>query len=338
MVWFLVLLLTEPPVPALEIKLENRGMYLDRIEFGRVRILRDGSFLANTFHHIWHWDERGGLINQLGGYGQGPGELEAMSEVLFDGRIYWAIDGARMLSVLFDKAGNFLFNAKTNIRQFVRTPDRLFVVDNSKFGPAAGPYPRTLQEVSYQLTPEELRITKRPLAFRKITPRQAELGNTFKLLWVVRDSDRYFVMDQIEPRIQVFDADTRDQEQKISDQKSYLPPQIPLRLPHWVAPPAAMRHDFRSNDTLLTWWYSWSRVTFFGRMAEDLLVIYEVPDPQNPRGFLSAVTRIGEDGRPRGRTLLVEGQAVGAKEGLALVFQSGGNPDRFDYFIRGYRL
>jgi hypothetical protein len=337
MTWLFLLLVIDGG-PATEIKLENRGRYIDRIAFGRVRIERDGSFLANTFHHIWHWNVDGKLINHMGGYGQGPGELEGCSEVLFDGNYYWAIDGSRMQSVIFDQKGDYLYSRPTSCRQFVRAGSELFIVDNSKFGPIGVPYPRVLQKIDFRIDRKDMTVDQDPLLFRKITKRQHMLGRSFKLLWAIKSDNTYLVMDQLQERIQIYDPEAIREERNRPDTEPFTPEELYLRLPYWVSAPEKLRKDFTSNDALLEWWYSWSRITYFGKIEDDLVVIYEVPDPTNSRGFLTAAARFGRDGRRIGDALLVEGQGVGAKDGLIFFFIQGNNPDSFEYFIHGYKI
>ena len=268
MLWLQFLTFGDPQVI---IQVENNGRYLDRIAFGQVRICKDGSFLANTFHHVWHWDSEGKLINMFGGRGQGPDEFQAISEIMFTGEYYWVIDGARAVSKIFDTNGEFLHERATPYRQFITAGDQLFVVDRRGFSPDPAYYPPVLQEIEYQITPHGLNISDGPLRFKKVTRRQAQMLLNFKQSWIVPNNDGYLVMDQLEPIIRIYDAKALQQEKNRPLSEPWEPDFIPTVLKGWVSPPDAMPKDFQNNKSMLRWWQSWSRINYFAAAGQDLI-------------------------------------------------------------------
>ena len=323
--------------PSLTIQVENNGRYLDRIAFGRVRVCRDGSFLANTFHHVWHWDSDGKLIGMFGGRGQGPDEFQAISEVMYTDGYYWVIDGARAVSKIFDGNGVFLYERPTPYRQFINAGDRLFIVDRRGFSPDPVKYPPVLQEIEYKITPNQLSISNGSLLFKKVTRRQMEMLINFKQSWIVPFKDGFLVMDQLEPIIRIYDANALEIERNKPIDEPWDPDLIATPLKGWVDPPDSMLKDFQNNKTMLRWWQSWSRINYFAAAGDDLVVGYEIPDPDYPEDSIQAIQRIGYDGKPIGEPVFVAGRCMGMKDDMIWVFNADESDSvAYRYFVKAY--
>ena len=324
--------------PVLEIMVENRGRYLDRIVYGKVRLQPDGSFLANNFHMIYHWDEKGRLIRQMGGRGEGPGEFQAISEVLFNGEYYWVVDGARMESSVFDKNGSFLYRSGARSRQFVQAGDQLFMVDNSQFNPHGSDYPQVLQEILLKLDDQSLSVDFKPLRFKKVSQRQKDFRMNFKLVWMVREGDRYLLVDQLEPKIRIYDKSAIERESQTDLAQPFEPDFLPLNLKHWVEPPESMVSGFANNNKMLQWWQSWSRINFFDHAGDGFVIAYETPDPADPNNNLQVIQRLEKTGANAGKPLVVDGLCMGVRNNLAYIFTPDEKGDEFKYYIRAYNL
>lgn len=321
-----------------EIKVENRGRYLDRISYGKVRLQPDGSFLANNFHQVFHWNEHGDLITSMGGRGEGPGEFQAISEVLFIDGYYWVVDGARMESAIFDNTGHFLYRKPINCRQFLQTEDQVFLVDNSAYNPYSKNYPTVIQEIQFKIDQDNLEIHTTPLRFKKISEMQRNLRMNFKLFWISRQGDRYFLMDQLEPKIRIYDKAAREKERQSSIDEPFEPNSLALNLKYWVHPPEKMAEGFESNKQMLRWWQSWSRINYFGDAGDGFFVAYETPDPEDAQNNLQVIQRLDLTGQRMGQPLVLEGLCMGVRNNLVYIFNADDETDNFNYYIKGYEF
>ncbi len=321
------------------IKLDNKGIYLSKTSYGQVNMAQDGTFLVSSQYHLWHFDRDGALINRIGGKGEGPGEFMGVGESLWNGEYYWIIDSQRLFSSIFDSEGKYL--SKTNIyyRQFVQVDGQLFVVDPSRYDSYNPNYPPVLQEIQYQVQDGQLSVEHTDLLFKKISRRQNELMLNFKLLWAVREGkDRYLVVDQLEPKMWIYDRPTREQEKKAPVNSVFEPNYIPMNLRYWVDPPRAFIKNVTVRSEFLRWWQSWSRINYFGRVGEDFVIAYEIPNPDSPESSLQAVQRVAKTGHVQGEMLIVEGFCMGSRDGKLYVFLQDEETENFDYYVHVYEL
>ena len=330
------LLFGSEPIRVIEV--ENQGRFIPDVAYGKVQLTGDGGFLINNFHHIWHWNGEGGLINFFGGRGEGPGEFIGLSEVLWTGSYYWAMDGYKGLSSIFDRNGDYLFRKATRYRQFIPVDGRLFVVDYSKLNPFVKAYPAMVREISYWIDNERLEITNLDAPFRKATPRQVELELNFKKVWLIHEGDRLLVVDELEPKIWIYDQQTRSQERALESGQVFEPDFMALVLPGWVEPPAKIRRDLPNYKSQLTWWHSWSRINYFGRIESDFFIAFEIPNPEDPASSLQSVQRLSAAGKPIGAPLIISGKLMGARDGQIYVFEEDEREPSFSYRILGYSL
>lgn len=335
----LMLLFTLATEPVQEIKLDNKGIYLSKTSYGQVHMALDGTFLVSSQYHLWHWNQDGSLINRIGGKGEGPGEFMGAGQTLWNGEHYWIIDSQRLLSSIFDHNGRYLSRKSVYYRQFVHVDGQLFVVDPSRYDSFNPNYPPILQEIRYQIKNGELSVEHTDLLFRKISRQQNELMLNFKLLWAVREGkDRYLVVDQLEPKMGIYDPQARVREKKLPMRSVFEPKFIPMRLKYWVDPPRAFIKNVTIRNEFLRWWQSWSRINYFGRAGEDYVVAYEIPDPKNLESSLQAVQRVAKTGHALGDMLILEGFCMGSRDDKLYVFFEGEASKKFEYFIRVYEL
>ena len=335
---FLYFVVMAEQIPFEEIKLDNLGMYLSRIGYGKVWLERDGTFLAASHYHIWHWDTAGRLINRMGGKGEGPGEFQGVGEVIWNGDYYWAIDNQRLISTIFDAEGRYLTRKPIYYRQFVRLEDQIFALDVGKFAVGVSEYPPLLQEINYRIKDGELEVEHTGFNFKKVTPKQVRLNFNFKLLWAVREADRYLVVDQLEPIMRIYDPATRKREREIGNNQPFEPNFMPMELKSWEDPPDSWTQQGGTARDFRQWWQSWSRINYFGKAGDDYVVAYEIPNEEDPESSLQAVQRIAKDGHAIGEPLIIQGYCMGSRDNKVYMFHENEDSEKFEYYVRIYRF
>lgn len=320
------------------IQVDNQGVYLNRLTYNNAKLAHDGSFLVFSQYHVWHWDRDGRLIQKLGGRGEGPGEFMGVSEVFWDGEHYWVIDGKRLSSTVFDKNGRYLFRQPQYYRQFVRAGERMFLLDYSRLDPASPVYAQVLHEMNYAISDERLDVDFTGFSFKRISELQMKLQMNFKLVWIVPDGERLLVVDQLEPKIRIYDDAAIKAEDELSDKRPFEPGFIPIQTRGWVDPPEDGFKDFHTNRDFLVWWNSWSRINYFGEIGDDFLVAYEVPREDQPEETLQAMQRISREGRIQNGPVYVKGYFMGTRDNRAYLFYPDEDDDSFSYYVRIYQL
>jgi len=308
--------------PTQEIHLDFAGLDSTGVKLQRLGFAADGSFLGVGAHSVWHWDRQGRYLGHFGGRGEGPGEFVYISDALWDGTHYWVIDGGRQVSSVFDSRGRFLFHQSLYFRQLIQCENQLFALNLEGLRPDILDYPPVVLPITYQITDRELLVDAVGPAFRKITPRQRDFRLNFKLVWVVGEELRFLVVDQLEPKISVYTAGTREVEQRTPLLQSFTPPSIPMQLTNWVEPPAGLAKNQMSPEESRRWWYSFSRINFFGRTADGkyYVVAYESPDPDDPMSGIQWIQVLGLDGKKAGTPFEAMGSIVGLRNQTIAVY------------------
>lgn len=321
---FLFCLLTLLTVePAFEIKLDlgkTEGM---EIGFHKMTLCADGSLLGISSHQIMHWDENGTLLRQLGRRGEGPGEFMFIGEALWDGSHYWLIDSSRQLSSIFNAEGELLFQQPLYYRQVLRVEDKLFTLDHSDLSYDPVTYPPVVQPISYEIKDSQLVVSKTGPAFRKITKRQMDFMFNFKLVWVALDGDRYLVVDQLEPKICIYNAEVINLENSVPATQTFVPKTIPIQVRDWVESPKSLPSGSKSQAEMRRWWFSFSRINYFSKLSSEneYIVSYFVPDPNEKNTFIQVIQVIDKGGRIIAPVIESNGMIVGTQDRKILVYE-----------------
>lgn len=331
------LLLMVEPTQGREIILDNRKQYLPTVGYNRVLVAKDGTFLALSRYQLWHWDQDGNIINVIGRKGEAPGEFGFLGEAIWDGRHYWIIDGYQLRSSVFDRSGRYLSTSAKFFRQLIRVDDRLFAIDLSQFDAWRSQYPPVLKEINYNIANNQLNISETGMRFKKVSKRQMELRFNFKLVWVVQEGDTYLVVDQLEPKIWVYDNNARQTEAGIAVDKPFEPNFRPMQVKYWVEPPKRLEKK-RSQSEHLVYWNSWSRINYFGRLGDAYVLAYNTPDEEDEYNSVQVIQRIAKDGRALGDPILANGFIMGSKDNKVFLFSEGDNEDEFVYLVRTLNL
>jgi hypothetical protein len=319
------------------IKVDNLGIFLSQMNSGRIFLQQDGTVLAASKYQVWHWDREGKLINRIGRKGEGPGEFQSPGSMVWNGQYYWIVDHINLFSSLFDSNGQFLSRKQLYFRQFVFVADRIFAVDYRGMTTFRKFYPQTLQEIRWWVENNEIRVEETDLRFVKVFEKQVELVMNFKLLWLAGDEERFLVVNQLEPRIYVYDRATREREDMVPEEHPFQPKFFALRLPHWVDPPDSFKFRHGNHRAFMSWWQSWSRINYFGEVDGGFVVAYEIPDENEPTNSLQVIQTVDKKGRAVGEPLVSDGICFGIWGGLIHLFREGDSEESFDYYIDLYK-
>lgn len=326
--------------PVSKIKLDLAEVSGFSVRLNDVFIEKDGSFIGLSSHELWHWDAHGQLIQRIGKKGSGPGEFSYITEALWDGEHYWIIDGQQLRSLIFDRSGQFLFAQPLYFRQLIRAGDQFFTLDYSqiRFDPVT--YPPVVQEIGYDISNGQIQMAKVDEPFKKVTKRQMDFFFNFKLLWIALEPDRILVVDQLEPKINVYSLLTREKEQRVPIANTFLPDYIPIQARRWVEPPTKMPRERRSRESLMRWFSSFSRINFFGRLGEQeqFIVAYLTPDPEDDLGSLQVIQIIDSEGRIAGPVFEGEGMIVGSKERNVFIYNEEEMEEDTEHILSVYQF
>lgn len=330
------LFLTIAAEPVSTIQVENFGRYLPDVTYTRAFLAKDNTFLVTSSYHVWHWDAQGKLINVFGGKGEGPGEFLFVGTTHWDGTHYWALDAMNAKSSIFDKEGRFLKQAPFSFRQFVPTEDELFILDYSAVNTIAGNFPQVLHKVDYAISPQgDLSVRKVEPSSKRVTALQKDFSYNFKLVWMVREGENYLVVDQLEPKIRIYSPEAIARENQAGDKQPFEPTSMNLQARQWVEP-IKLPTNPSNERTYIEWWWSWSRINYFGKAGDDYILAYEKPDPNDPAAAIQIIQRIGKDGRALGDTLTLEGFVMGVRDNQVYVFKESDSEVGFSYWIYVY--
>lgn len=308
--------------------LETGSARLDQVTYGRVGLAEGGGFLAASKQFLWHWDAHGALINKVGG----PELIGLVGTFHWDGNYYWLVDDWHADSLLFDRSGTLVSRFPIHYHQFIALDRRLFVLDSRNLRLGGRVYPPVLYEIQYQIRDGTLGITNLGPGFKRITPRQQSFRNNFKMVWVVPENHRLLVVDQLEPKIWIYDAAVIARERNLPLHQPLLPRSIPLQLTEYILPPFA---DDPGGD-FITWLHSWSRINHFAAQEKGYLVGYDIPDPERARETLQVVQGVDRSGRATGQLLRTRGYLMGIRNGSVLIFQERKGSDGIDYVVEAH--
>jgi len=153
---------------------------------------------------------------------------------------------------------------------------------------------------------------------------------------MVKEGDTYMVVNQVEPRIYLFDAESRRAEAAIPIEDYYENKHIVMSLPLYVEAPEAFTRD-KSKKALTHWWNAWSRINYFGKLGDYYLVAYDsaIDSDDDTQQVMVLVNR---EGKAVTKAQVVEGFIIGIHNGETLVFRSGDSDDTFDYYVDSFDM
>lgn len=272
------------------------------------QIDKQGGIVYFSTSEVLHWKN-----GQLTRFDVGNG----ISSVFFSGSYYWVVnqEGNSFWGVDGRFLGRFEGEA-VEIQHSSSTKPIVRLRLNQKYLKQSKLYPPLATIVEVDFTSP---ITVSPLMdFSKSTQRALDLSLEFTRLWVVEKSGTFYVLDQIDPQIRVYDNQAINREimqgWKVPDLEVM---RIPLRLDRYTS----MHPKYLDNiEGLLSmnegmrlmkeWWNTAPLFVFFGEMGKNsYLVAYRVPVYEKKRaiGFRLAVQRLGAapNFSPRGPLLLI---------------------------------
>jgi hypothetical protein len=285
-----------------------------------VKLAADGTILAMDAQQVWHWTQDGALISHFGRQGQGPGEFSYISDVLWTGEYYWVTDAGTRSSSIFDRKGQFRHRTDVHYRQFLQTDGELLVVDMMGLSIDPPNYPPVIKAVEYRIEDGVLIVENERQPFKKMTRLQGEYQHSFKLHWAAREGDTYFVVDQLEPKIWIYDDAAIAREKKTDFGEPVEVFSMPLALKYWVDVPDNSEFKRRPIRQSMIWWSSWSRINYFGMHNGRFVVAYEVPNSEESTSSLQIVQVLDREGRHVGEPLVIEyGSFLGILDDQVLV-------------------
>lgn len=242
-------------------------------------LLRNGLVIADD-QTLLFFDMEGRFVKQIGKSGQGPGELQHISEFVV-GKSDWVgiLDGASQFFSLFEReSGEFQRRVASRALTMVANHEndsffflqiertRLDAQVNSNVSLADYPFPilRRVQLKDLDKWDQEGAHELFHLASNLIT----RWDFNDRRHWVREIGNTYLVLDELTARISAYSVDSPD----LIDAKN-------LRLPGFVEAPEQFADVPRmSSEEYRNWWYSFSRFLDFNVAKNRRSVVYLVPD------------------------------------------------------------
>ena len=280
-VLLVMLLGFHPPAVSRKMTLDTGGRLLLIDLPTSARLARDGSIVIATAHQVWHFNEDGSLMNRFGRNGQGPNEYQFITSVLWDGSRYWVGDGNTLTTSEIDGRGDFV--KKHSYYHYF-----LYRLGNETFALNAG-IRFQKKERPAMIVPVDFRTGKASgRGFHQLSQEVVDLKYNFTDHFVEADTRHFYVLDQLVPKVKVYDRGSQKQTAEID-----------LKLPGFVHAPHQFIKDPRkiSRRTWRTWWASFSKFTGMAKLDSGFVVAYEVGDPDDEAETQLALCKLDEAGR-----------------------------------------
>ena len=247
-----------------------------------------GEFFAASSRSLYHWDRDGNLVMKVGGKEYGDIYL---STYFFDGEYYWLClfrpTEREYVSHIFDTDGNLVsenVGPEYYLRFFRSVDDKLFgsksITEEVLY---QEPYLFLANEIDYSIKDGNLDV-QFGKGFFKVKQQQKDFNYNYKLIWIAKRNGRYLVLNQVEPRVYIYDEDAIGLELA---QGFKIPSEIKyhsLDLDRYVKPPAksyVLKKPVPASTyrkMKMQWYLSWSRFLWFGAYQDGFVVAYEIPD------------------------------------------------------------
>lgn len=143
--------------------------------------------------------------------------------------------------------------------------------------------PFYFQAQSLEIDPETHQLQKTHHDFAKITQRQTQLIYNYRTIWVTRSDDIYYVANQLEAKIYIYDQKAVQQEQRDGPKEPTTVPSKDIQLKAFVPAPA---EPFSINKPIhrseyfkrrYDWYTSFSLIGWFSKHGDGYIVTYTVP-------------------------------------------------------------
>lgn len=156
----------------------------------------------------------------------------------------------------------------------------------------------------------------------KITKRQHEHAYNFRKMWLVDNDPNILAVNEVEPRVYIFDPESRRKERRDGTKSPTFVPSYPLELPKYATPPKTpfgLTEPVRKSELArlnTSWWNSWSRFTWFSKYKDGYIIAYQVPDcyvdnPKECPSFHLGIQPLDKNFRPQGKLIETSGMMMG---------------------------
>jgi len=295
MLWLMLAWAAEPQIHLVDQVLLQKTRFSGMYHYAAYAFGQDGTLLVNEGVYVYHYDRDGQLIRRLGGRGHGPGELsDVVHSSAWDGETY------------FIRTNNGMWNLFRNNGSFIR---RLhFVADGLHFS-GTHLYASNLFNDDWDgKEPPIVGIRYEhsqdfPRTFRRFhhtaVANSNALSRRFKLCFVAERGDELYVVNELEPLLYRYSPGLE------------LEKTFPIAAPFWVEPPEKYMNNFRNWPAYMRWWFSFPKLRGLATLGQDLIVAFEVPDPDERDEPLSILMRIGAQGETKTSPFTYKGVYLG---------------------------
>ena len=309
-----VCLLQQVFVPADTVTLQTGGRYISKAERSRVNV--DGTYTLLSEHRVFHFASDGTMRAQFGAKGNGPGEFNLVYDVFWTGSYFLATDSRRRDVSYFDPDGNFLKRDTVKIQNLLLFGDQgyLVLLDRIKAKEPA---------ISLVTLTGELALQQAGPYFHDQLPEVSRFLFNFSSVLLATQGDRLYVVDEMRPDVTVY------------DQQGVRLSSFQAALKYYVRP-QTMWDERWSRKQILRHIFAFSRIHRIGATDQGLVVVYHVPDPEDPDTTRVLMTLVGYSGETLDREpRVLKGHFLGTQGNLAHVLEE---QDDFNYVVHRYRI
>ena len=298
----------------------------------QVEMSGDKGFFVATATRLYHWDLSGRSVKKIGV--DGPG-FSHITSYYFDGEYYWLsgslVKPNTLGSVLFGKDGKYLSHSEgpaSYVRFFRPVGDRLFGQPalNEEIT-TEQPFFFMAREISYEIVDDRLNFEFSP-GFCKVSPRLQKLVYNFKRVWLVERDGTYYVTNEVDPVIYIYDNEMIETEMKEGPKAPGKAKSHKLALERFItgekifalSKPVPTREIYRLQ---WNWFCSWSRIIGFSAYKSGFLIGYDIPDcdEEGDCRSLLGIQTLDNNFRNRGEPLITEGFLAGTFKGKVYILQ-----------------
>lgn len=252
----------------------------DHYQYLQIRIQRDGSFLGYNEHTAYHWSPTGKRLVHFGEKGEGPGEFLYMTEVVFTGTHYLAIDARRYLLQVFNKDGQYLFKQPSYLQSIFKVGRYYYGLD-IKAIQGGEAYPRMYREftISVNENKKVVQFKQNGEFLKKPTVKQRTFGTyNYRDYFFVSHQGMLLLINEIEPRLWYFTEEIRKREATIPHSEPWEGKTVPVSLTIW--PDVPEKFPRSREEMTKAWWYSFGRINWMSKSGKHLVIGYQAPNKE----------------------------------------------------------